>query len=57
MNLQKLIHQQIIELSKLIIKIESHYGFPVDVEWAMEKGEIFITQSRPITTLSLDPNS
>lgn len=49
---QKLSGKQIIELSKLIVKIESHYGFPVDVEWAIENGEIFITQSRAITTLS-----
>lgn len=51
-NLQKLNPEQIIELAKLIVKIENHYGFPVDVEWAIENGEIFITQSRPITTLT-----
>lgn len=48
---QKLSREQIIELSNLIVKIEKHYGFPVDVEWAIEKGKIYITQSRPITTL------
>ncbi|MEK7522055.1 MAG: PEP-utilizing enzyme, partial [Patescibacteria group bacterium] len=26
--------------------------FPCDIEWAFEKGEFYITQSRPITTLS-----
>lgn len=52
---QKLINEQIIELSKLIVKIENHYGFPVDVEWAIENEEIFITQSRPITTLNPNP--
>ena len=42
---------QIFELTELILKIESRYGFPVDVEWAYEKGTFHITQSRPITTL------
>src|SRR3989344_4754165 len=49
---QVLSEKEILELAKLIIKIEKHYDFPVDVEWAMEKGKFFITQSRPITTLS-----
>ncbi len=48
---QKLAGQQIIELSKMIVNIESHYGFPVDIEWAYEGGNFYITQSRPITTL------
>jgi pyruvate, water dikinase len=49
---QKLSSDKVVELAKLVAHIESHYGFPVDTEWAMENGEIFITQSRPITTLS-----
>lgn len=48
---QKLGEDQLLELGKLILRIETHYGFPVDVEWAFEKGKFFITQSRPITTL------
>ena len=48
---QKLSDKEIIELAKLVVKIEKHYGFPVDVEWVREKGKFFITQSRPITTL------
>jgi pyruvate, water dikinase len=49
---QKLSDEQILELAKLVVKIETHYGFPVDVEWAVEKETFYITQSRPITTLS-----
>jgi pyruvate,water dikinase len=30
---------------------EDHYGTPQDVEWAIVKKEIFILQSRPITTI------
>jgi len=48
---QKLTGPQILELAKLIINIENHYSFPVDVEWVYENGKFYITQSRPITTL------
>lgn len=50
-NKQVLNEKEIIELSKLTVKIEKHYGFPVDIEWAKEKYKFYITQSRPITTL------
>lgn len=33
-------------------RIEQHYGAPQDIEFALEAGNIFITQTRPITTLS-----
>ncbi len=48
---QKLSGKKIVELSEMIIKIEKHYGFPCDIEWAIEGDTIYITQSRPITTL------
>jgi len=41
----------IMELGKLVLRIEKHYGFPCDIEWAREKNEFYIVQSRPITTL------
>ena len=43
--------QEIEELVKLGEIIEEHYGHPQDVEWAIEKGKIYIVQSRPITTI------
>ncbi len=42
----------ILEVAKTVFGIEKHYGFPVDVEWAVEKGILYVLQSRPITTLS-----
>lgn len=48
---QKLSDIQIFELSRLIVQIENHYGFPCDIEWAWANGQFYITQSRPITTL------
>lgn len=41
----------ILELAKLGIKIEQHYGKPQDTEWAIENGKVYFVQSRPITTL------
>lgn len=48
---QVLSNTQILKLSDLILRIESHYGFPCDIEWAFEKRKFYILQSRPITTL------
>jgi len=48
---QKLTGKEILELADICIKIENHYKFPCDIEWALEKGKFYIVQSRPITTL------
>ncbi|MBI2444169.1 MAG: hypothetical protein HYV42_02940 [Candidatus Magasanikbacteria bacterium] len=50
---QKLSGQQIIELAAICQRIEKHYGFPCDIEWAYEGGKFYVTQSRPITTLKI----
>lgn len=49
---QKLSDQKILELADLCMNIEKNYGFPCDIEWALEDGKLYITQSRPITTLT-----
>lgn len=48
---QKLTDEQIITLAKLGKKLEHHYYFPQDVEWAIEKNKVYIVQTRPVTTL------
>ncbi len=48
---QKLMGKKIIELAQLCGHIEKHYKFPCDIEWAEVGGKLYITQSRPITTL------
>ncbi|MFA6461580.1 MAG: PEP/pyruvate-binding domain-containing protein [Candidatus Woesearchaeota archaeon] len=50
-KIQKLTEREILELSRLILVIENHYNFPVDVEWAKEKEVFYVVQSRPITTI------
>lgn len=43
---------QILELARLGIRIETHYGEPQDSEFVVEAdGGIWLVQSRPITTL------
>jgi len=50
-SIQKLPNKQIIQLAKLCQKIEDHYKKPQDIEFAITDNKIYITQSRPITTL------
>ncbi|MDR2736899.1 MAG: hypothetical protein LBB49_04990, partial [Gracilibacteraceae bacterium] len=39
-------------VAAVVLDIQVFYGFPVDVEWAIADGSIFILQSRPITAIS-----
>ena len=39
------------KLARCGARIEQHYGAPQDVEWALEGGELYVVQSRPITAL------
>lgn len=48
---QKLDNENLLKLARLCGDIEKHYGTPQDIEWALEGGKLYITQSRPITTL------
>lgn len=49
---QKLSDKLIIEVAAWGSKLHQHYFFPQDIEWAVEKGKVFITQTRPITTMA-----
>jgi pyruvate, water dikinase len=48
---QKISDEEVLKLAEIGKRIEKHYSFPQDIEWAKENGQIFITQSRPITTI------
>ncbi|MGB9846600.1 MAG: PEP/pyruvate-binding domain-containing protein, partial [Desulfotomaculales bacterium] len=50
-NAQVLTDEQILELERVGRKIEAHFGCPQDIEWCLSGGELYILQSRPITTL------
>ena len=50
-NEQLLSEKELKELTEFGIKIEIHYGKPMDIEWAIANGKVYILQARPITTL------
>lgn len=51
-NRQKISDGQIKELARIGKKLEHHYFFPQDIEWAVEKNKIYIVQTRPVTTIA-----
>jgi pyruvate,water dikinase len=42
---------QATELARIGVQIESLYGQPMDIEWALRDGHISVLQARPITAL------
>jgi len=48
---QKLSDEEIKKLAEYGRKIEDHYRFPQDIEWAIEGGNIYFVQSRPVTAI------
>ncbi len=42
---------EIKKLAEYGIKIEKHYNWPQDIEWAIEGGNIYIVQTRAVTTV------
>ena len=44
-------------LAELGLSDEEHYGVPQDVEFAIEGSDIFIVQTRPVTTLLVRPEA
>jgi pyruvate,water dikinase len=49
---QKITDKDIVELAKLADKLQKHYFFPQDAEWAKEKGKLYLIQTRPITSIA-----
>lgn len=43
--------KQLAELTDLLLRIETSYRFPQDIEWGFAEGKLFLLQSRPITTI------
>lgn len=49
---QKITNEEIIYLAKLSDKLQKHYYFPQDSEWAKEKDKLYLVQTRPVTALN-----
>lgn len=50
---QKIADQYILKIAELGQKLEKHYNFPQDIEWAYDNNKVYIVQTRPITTLKI----
>ncbi len=50
---QKIKDELAVEVAKVGMKLEKHYFFPQDVEWAVENNNVYIVQTRPITTVKI----
>merc|ERR1719281_751263 len=46
--------KEVEELAEMAVKIEKHYGRPMDIEWARDgdDGKLYIVQARPETVAS-----
>jgi len=53
-NARVLSDEEIEELVTLGGRVEDHYDSPQDVEWAIVDGDVYMLQSRPITTIDDD---
>jgi pyruvate,water dikinase len=42
---------ELAQLAELGCRLQEHFGAPQDVEWALADGEVYLLQSRPVTTL------
>ncbi len=49
---QKISDEEIVKLAKIGEGLQKHYYFPQDIEWAKEGKNLFIVQTRPVTTLN-----
>lgn len=48
---QKISDEEIVKLAKLADRLQKHYYFPQDIEWAKEGKNLYIVQTRPVTTI------
>lgn len=40
---------QIAAIVEMVLYVENHFGTPQDMEWAIENGQLFLLQARPVT--------
>ena len=56
-NAERLEEKEKNDIVKIGLEIEKIYGKPMDIEWCIKEGKIYILQARPITTFSIDENN
>ena len=50
-DLPCLTDEQVAGVGELLKRVESHYGWPQDIEWGLKEGTLYLLQSRPVTTV------
>jgi|TARA_Y100000310_G_scaffold289912_1_gene316666 pyruvate,water dikinase len=50
-NKESVTDEEVKRIAELGKKIEEHYDYPQDIEWAIDGDNLYILQSRPVTTL------
>lgn len=48
--------QQLLALTELGYRVQTIYGYPQDIEWALIDGTFALLQTRPMTSFSFDPS-
>jgi len=43
--------KQLFELAEIGVELETGFGYPQDVEWAIYEDKLYVLQSRPVTTV------
>ena len=43
--------EEVVEVARIGLAAEAHYGSPQDTEWAMAGGRTYLVQSRPVTAV------
>jgi len=51
-NRPPLSEENVLSVFRHVMKAEHIFGLPQDVEWTIKTGDVYLLQSRPITTLS-----
>jgi pyruvate,water dikinase len=52
-NALSLTDDQVRQVGRLALKVEAHFGFPVDIEWGLADGRLTLLQSRAIRGLDV----
>jgi pyruvate,water dikinase len=48
--------EQLIELVRLGYQVQAIYGYPQDIEWALCDGQLYVLQTRPLSSFTFDPD-
>jgi pyruvate,water dikinase len=49
--------EQLVELGTELVRLQEYFDAPMDIEWTLEKGTLYILQARPITSLPPEPDT